>query len=162
MELILIVKPLAGILVTVPSNAFPQGLMGQSLPPMFLCTLWVQYTVLVITQTTILVLRIYWRGEQWNANEQIRAIWSMINWSFRQAFLVRMAIISLHVNVKTPFHLFSHYCRAIDQPCWGQRKNWAGGLPPCPMLATGLPPSPSDATPMIVFTGYCKYVQYSM
>ena len=29
------------------------------------------------------------------------------------ALLIRMAIISLYVNVKTPFHPFSHYCRAI-------------------------------------------------
>ena len=64
-----------------------------------------------------------------NANEQIREIWSMINWSFRKALLVRMAIISLHVNVKTPFHIFSHYCRAIDQPCWGRQRKIAPLLP---------------------------------
>ena len=42
-ELILIVKALAGIPVTVPSNAFYQGLWGQSLP-VFLCTLCVFVT----------------------------------------------------------------------------------------------------------------------
>ena len=73
-ELILIVKALAGIPVTVPSNGFPQRLWGQSLSPVFLCTLCasvyihctsVQYTVLVITQTTILHrIYSYCRGEQ--------------------------------------------------------------------------------------------------
>ena len=72
-----------------------------------------------------------------NANEQIREIWSMINWSFRKALLVRMAIISLHVNVKTPFHLFSNYCRAIDQPGGGGAKEKLEGAncpPPLPWL----------------------------
>ena len=41
---ILIVKALAEIPVTVPSNAFPQGLWGQSLPPVFLFTLCVFVT----------------------------------------------------------------------------------------------------------------------
>ena len=43
-ELILIVMGLAGIPVTVPSNAFPQKLWGQLLPPVFLCTLCVFVT----------------------------------------------------------------------------------------------------------------------
>ena len=49
-----------------------------------------------------------------------------------------MAIISLHVNVKTPFHLVLHYRRAIDQPCWGggAKKKW-GGLPPLPHAGYG-------------------------
>ena len=44
-----------------------------------------------------------------------------------------MAIIRLHVNVKTPFYLFSHYCNLV----WveGAKKKWGGGnsppLAPC-------------------------------
>ena len=46
MELILIVKALAGIPVTVPSIAFGflPGVVGHSFPPMFLCTLCVFIT----------------------------------------------------------------------------------------------------------------------
>ena len=39
-ELILIVKALAGALVTVPFNSFNQGALEGTNLPMFLCTLW--------------------------------------------------------------------------------------------------------------------------
>ena len=52
----------------------------------------------------------YWQGEQWNANRQIG---ELINDPSGKFWLSENYNIRLHVNVKTLFHLFSHYCRAI-------------------------------------------------
>ena len=74
----IIVKALAGILVTVPSNAFPDGLLGQSLPPVFLCTLSaLVYIHCTILQYTVLVRRqlyfIRYTNEENNENANLRA-----------------------------------------------------------------------------------------
>ena len=69
------------------------------------------------------------------------------SWSLGKAFLVRMAIISLHVNVKIPFYkyLLSRYSRAkihylskFRRSASGVGGKSAGGLPLAPTLATAL------------------------
>ena len=55
-----------------------------------------------------------------------------------KALLVRMAIISLHVNVKTPFHLLLFKILASFEG-WhggGAREICGVGIAPCPPLAT--------------------------
>ena len=101
MELIIIVKALIGTPVTVPSSVPPTtGLGTSSLSLVLPCTLcvWV-YTVQCSTIYTLYFVDLL-------TKTILKILMSKLeSWSLGKSLLVRMAIISLHVIVKTPFHL---------------------------------------------------------